>query len=200
MAGRGAALAADLSVGRTTGSAMIDAGYFSKAVEPTPPGLDLPGVREICSVSRCFSEAPEGWLERWAHNSYGWFNSIKDAWEAVPEGRRGAFRLFAYRIAALRFRGGVAERTTVPQDVHPDPIPPSFVSLGYDAVSKFMDSVIEFECSPLSCNAMAPEFAVNEFCLLATEEAAMAAAKRFSVEQPEPGDYYVVEVLQPSRG
>ena len=43
---------------------------------------------------------------------------------------------------------------------------------------------------------MASEFCVNRHCLLPTLEEANNAAARFSVEQPEPGDYYVAEVLE----
>ncbi len=52
----------------------------------------------------------------------------------------------------------------------------------------------------LSCNSMAAEVSSNEFCLFDSLEAAIAAATRFSIEQPEPGDYYVVEVLEERRG
>ncbi|HME63078.1 MAG TPA: hypothetical protein VKH62_17680 [Candidatus Binatia bacterium] len=43
---------------------------------------------------------------------------------------------------------------------------------------------------------MADEIEVNEFCLFPEIDAAIAGAERFSREQPEPGDYYVVEVLE----
>jgi hypothetical protein len=42
---------------------------------------------------------------------------------------------------------------------------------------------------------MAGEVPANRFCLFETLEEELAAARRFSVEEPEPGDYYVVEVL-----
>ena len=47
----------------------------------------------------------------------------------------------------------------------------------------------------LSCNGMAESIPVNEFRLLDDLQAALAAAQRFGVEQPEPGPYVVVEVL-----
>jgi len=53
-----------------------------------------------------------------------------------------------------------------------------------------------FECSPLSCNLMALEVAVTRHCLVDDLEAARELARRFSVEEPEPGPYYVVEVLR----
>jgi hypothetical protein len=43
---------------------------------------------------------------------------------------------------------------------------------------------------------MAAEVPVNQYCLIDTLEEAIAAAVRFSKEEPEPGPYYVVEVLR----
>lgn len=87
-----------------------------------------------------------------------------------------------------------------PANVNPDPVPPDFRSLGFDSVSRSMESILGFECSPLSCNSMADEIATNAFCLFPTLEDALAGADRFSREQPEPGDYYVVEVMARSAG
>jgi hypothetical protein len=55
--------------------------------------------------------------------------------------------------------------------------------------------ILGFGRSPLSCNGMAEEISVNEFCLIDGLDAAVAAARRFGVEQPEPGPYVIVEVL-----
>jgi hypothetical protein len=69
--------------------------------------------------------------------------------------------------------------------------------LGYDTVvNKSMESVLGFGCSPLSCNALGDELPANNYCLLATESEATAAALEFSIDEPEPGDYYVIEVLE----
>jgi hypothetical protein len=102
-------------------------------------------------------------------------------------------------MGLARYRKGEALEVAIPADVRPEAVPPAFVSLGYDAVSKSSESVLGFECSPLSCNSMALEFAVNEFCLFDSEAAATAGATAFSSIEPEPGDYYIVEVLE-SRG
>lgn len=74
------------------------------------------------------------------------------------------------------------------------PLPVELRSLGFDVVSKSVSD--GFECSPLSCNSMALELAVNRHCLVDHLEVAIAVATRFSVEEPEPGPYYVVEVLR----
>jgi hypothetical protein len=175
---------------------MIDAGYFALRVAATPTWLGVANVRDVCSASHHVSSAPDGWLERWLHNGFGWFNRASDAFAVVPADQTPEFRLFAYRIYPRRFSEGADHDFAWPEDVHPEPIPDAFRSLGFDSVSKSMESVLGFECSPLSCNSMATELAVNEHCLFASLEAAVAGATRFSTEQPEPGDYYVVEVLE----
>ncbi len=171
---------------------MIDAGYFVKRIAPKPESLDAPLVREICSVSDCISSAPDGWIEHWLHNELGWFNRPSDAFAVIPPGERARYRLFAYRIYPQLFRNGRPREIVLPADVHPDPIPGAFKSLGFDSVNKSMQSVLGFECSPLSCNLMAAEVHTNEHCLFDSLEAAIAGATRFSIEQPEPGDYYIV--------
>jgi hypothetical protein len=88
---------------------------------------------------------------------------------------------------------GKAEALIVPR-LPVEPLPASFVSLGFDAVSKSVASF--FECSLLSCNSMAAEMPVNRFCLLDTLEEAMALAERCSRGEAEPGPYYVLEVLR----
>jgi hypothetical protein len=57
--------------------------------------------------------------------------------------------------------------------------------------------ILGFECSPLSCNSIAAEYPVNAHCLLDDLAMAVAAAEHFSIEQPEPGMYYIAEVLAP---
>ena len=47
---------------------------------------------------------------------------------------------------------------------------------------------------------MAREIAVNRYCLIDTLDDAIATARIFAGEQPEPGDYYVVEVWRKRRG
>jgi hypothetical protein len=130
------------------------------------------------------------------HNELGWFNRASDAVGVIPEDQRAEYRLFAYRIYPKVFRKGGAHEFVLPPDVHPDAVPSTFAFIGFDTVSKSMESSLGFECSPLSCNLMAREVATNKSCLFDSLEAAIAGATRFSVEQPEPGDYYVVEVLE----
>ena len=175
---------------------MIDAGYFAKRVKPRPEHLPVSGVREICSVSECLSPGADDWIATWRHNGLGWFNRVADAVSVVPEDQRGEYRLFAYRIHLEVFRGRRRAALAVPDDVRPEPLPAGFRSIGFDSASRSSASGLSLECSPLSCNYMANEMPVNEHCLFPTLDDAIAGAVRFAIEQPEPGDYYVVEVLE----
>jgi hypothetical protein len=178
---------------------LVVAGYFARRIEPKPDLLQAPGVREICSVSECISSGPDGWIDAWRHNGLGWFNTVDDAVSVVPGQQRHEFRLFAYRLYPEVFRSGARVPWLLPDDVRPDPPPQGFRSLGFDSASRSSEQGLGFECSPLSCNGLAAEMLVNEHCLFPTLEAAIAGAGRFAVEQPEPGDYYVVEVLEGPR-
>jgi hypothetical protein len=70
--------------------------------------------------------------------------------------------------------------------------------VGYDVVNNSVGTRVQFECSPLSCNSVANEYAVNKHCLVDDFEVAMQLGRLFSGEavSVEPGRYYVVEVLR----
>jgi hypothetical protein len=178
---------------------VILAGYFARRVAPRPDHLASPGVREICSVSECISSGADGWISAWRHHGLGWFNRVADALSVVPDAERGEFRLFAYRIHPDVFHGSGRAPRPLPGDVHPEPLPDGFRSIGFDSASRSSEEGLGLECSPLSCNGLAGELPVNEHCLFPSLDAAIAGAQRFAAEQPEPGDYYVVEVLEGPR-
>jgi hypothetical protein len=69
------------------------------------------------------------------------------------------------------------------------------VPLGYDVVC-IQANYMDFNCSPLSSNGLAREIAVNRHCLIEDLDVAIRLAQRFDVEQPEPGPYYVIQVLR----
>ena len=164
-------------------------------MKPTslPSYWRVPGVMEICSVSTCINAPPEGWMNSWKHNHLGFFDTVLDA-RAVVGKEAGRFVLFGYRLLPRVFVRGEAK----PYDISASSIEtpsPSLLPIGYDAVSKSSSNF--FECSPLSCNHMAGEIAgVNLYCLMDTLDEALSLATRFSIEEPEPGPYYVLEVLR----
>jgi hypothetical protein len=175
---------------------LIDGGFFPKLVAPRPDWLKVASVVEICSVSECVSPGPPDWIKQWLHNSWGWFNCMKDALRVVPPAERGKYRLFAYRLHSDFWRDGAPVQVIVPSDVTPEPTPRTFRSLGFDAANSNAVGVLGLECSPLSCNSGAEKLPANEHCLFSSLDAAIAGARDFSSGNWEPGDYYVVEVLE----
>jgi len=153
-------------------------------------------VRQIASVSECLAKRPDGWVQRWDFNRATCWNTETAAWACVPDDSKSDFRLFAYRIVPLR-----ALDDLFPKDLPALPQEPVFLPyarIGFDVVERNTAmGMLGFGCSPLSCNGMAESIPVHEFCLFDDLETALAAARRFGVEQPEPGPYVIVEVLAP---
>ena len=167
-------------------------GYFPKKVAHRPDWLQAFGVTAIRSVSECFSKGPDDWIGHWTHNEHGVYSTQADAIAVVPEADRSQFELHAYRMLPEIFVGG--ERLPFELlEIAVEPLPQDFETLGFDAVARSCSS--HFDCSPLSCNLLAEEIETNEHCLLPTLDVAVKTALRFSLEEPEPGPYFVVEVL-----
>jgi len=171
----------------------FDAGFFPKEAYMAQGWLEEragKGTR-ICSVSRCISDGPAGWIQHWKHNGLGMFDSPELARTVIAQEDSQHYEIHGYRVATVAFEEGQPVAGALRQPSAGD-IPEGAALLGYDAVGK---DLADFpECSPLSCNGGAEEFETNEWCLLATPEEAAKAAARFSSEDWEPGNYYVVEV------
>jgi hypothetical protein len=173
-------------------------GYFPKHVVARPEWLEAPDVVDVHSVSVCVSPGPENWVLKWLHNALGFFDTQEAALAAIPAGAP-QMTMFAYKVAPIRYDDGKPEEWPWPSIAPaPAPLPPTFRSVGFDAVSKIQDDVLGFECSPLSCNGLAGAWHANPHCLLDSLELATQAARAFSLGGAEPGPYYVFEVLCPA--
>ncbi|MFO1019968.1 MAG: hypothetical protein U0903_04640 [Planctomycetales bacterium] len=169
-------------------------GYFLRRTK-IPPNWEpfLPStLTEVCTVSHCMNPPSEGWINRWLHNDLGFFNTQADALSMTVDSPH-EHHLFAYRLLLVRFDRGNRDPISLPE-LAVEYLSNDFVSLGFDVVSKSVSAF--FECSPLSCNGLSKEFPVNRFCLLSTLAEAEAFAEHCSREEPEPGPYYVVEVMR----
>ncbi len=184
-------------------------GFCAKQVWPPAPGWGgawTAHVREIASVSGCLSRRPRNWTERWDFNRSTCWDDETSALAAVPAKAASQFRLFCYRLVPILFSSSAEPLAVSIDDLFDDglPYPPKppdlsrYLSLGYDVVESPPSPILGFGCSPLSCNGMAKEIAVNAFCLIDDIGIALATAKRFGNEQPEPGPYVVVQVLKRS--
>ena len=169
-----------------------DAAWFPKAQS---------GVEVVCSVSDCLAEPPPGWIDRWDFNRARCYDSVAAALETIPPAEEDKYVCFAYWLVRAKVNGNGTPESVDPHEVFVDGLSPlpaqpgtdlECERLGYDVVS--VGSTEGFECSPLSCNGMAGQISVNRYCLLDDVEHALRVARRFDEEQPEPGDYYVVEV------
>jgi hypothetical protein len=160
--------------------------------------------KDIASVSECLSKRSAKWVERWDFNRATLWNSEAEAWACVPDESKPEFKVFAYRILPLLFDTSGIEKAVTIDQLFPADMPelpsatPPYRRLGYDVVERDAAmGMLGFGCSPLSCNGMAESIPVNELCLIDDLETALAAARRFGIEQPEPGPFVIVEVLAP---
>lgn len=172
-------------------------GYFPKLVARRRDDWPMAdNVEEICNVSACMSEAPRGWIERWAHNRCFFFDTAAGAREIAALDPR-PFEVFAYRVLDRRF-GLDGETPIVIPAVAPEPLPADWRMIGYDAVecTQGLESGAPVECSPLSCNALSREVAVNRYCLIDGYDRALDVARLCGSERTgvEPGPYYLFEV------
>jgi hypothetical protein len=170
-------------------------GYFPKKTEKVenlgPGRKEWEGIKEICSVSECISEGPDGWIDHWKHNELCFYNSESIALEIIPDDD-AKYDIYAYKIFPIRFNNGKIEAYKPPFEIKCDI--EDYVFLGYDIVSKTNGS--GFDCSPLSCNGAHKEFQVNEFCLIDNYEKAHCAAIEISKGNYEAGQYYIFEVYR----
>lgn len=154
-----------------------------------------PPVEEICSVSRCIAGEPQGWHHVDNRNWHGFLDDPAAAWNCLEDEDRSAFALYFYRLFESRFVAGQMEPWPEP-GFETEVVPPSslFALLGYDAA---LSDQYALGCSPLSCNGQAGlEYLppVNRYCLVNTAVEGIELARRFSIDQPEPGAYCAVEV------
>ena len=165
---------------------------------PDYPDAKFPGsspVEEICSVSNCISSRPLGIEDAFRENPLELFHTAALACDVVPLERRADFALYAYQLWPMQFDDGQEEAIHLWWEPTVEPMPSTFVRLGWDAVAG--GNGHSFGCSPLSCNSGADMVKcehINQYCLVNDEHAAIALARRFSITKPEPGPYCVVEV------
>jgi hypothetical protein len=165
-------------------------GFFPKETWRPHEGHFAPVVEEICSVSECISEGPEGWRSKWKHNdAWGLFDTIDAAWSVVEENGR-EFEIYAYKLFPVVFDSRGA--TPIPVAAVKADIE-GFEFIGYDMASN--SSGAGFECSPLSCNGEWKLYKVNRHCLMDDLESAWQATLEIARDDTsEPGPYYLMEV------
>jgi hypothetical protein len=171
-------------------------GYFPMKTKKNLPDLKAVGVEEVCSVTDCVSDSPEGWIDQWKHNEMWVFDSVEIARSIIPEAQRHDFNIFGYYLFPERIP---VKEPSLPEQkpfvipsLHVEVMDNTFEKLGYDIVDRTAGN--KFEHSPLSCNGLAGEVKVNRYCLIDDAEKAFQIAGQFENLGAESGPYYVIEV------
>lgn len=172
---------------------MIPLGYTAKHIEDNPFWLDVAGVKAIYSVSNCLSEDFADYIQYFKHNDYFFFDS--------PEAIKNLAKEHEIKLDETTFfyfemyEKEYFEETlwTNINQVQTNVEKPKDKSFhGFDVVTYSMGDAPE--CSPLSCNSLAKETQVNEYCLFDTfKEAAQHLEKGF-FKDSEPSPYRVLSV------
>jgi hypothetical protein len=179
---------------------MTPAGYLYKFVASCPGWLKAPGVADIGSVSGCISPPFADYVGHWKHNGHWLFDSpaiMKQI--ALQDGIDLAqATLFYYEVHEEEFDEQAdqwkafapeASFTTAVQ------VPRTKQCLGYDVVTFWAGNLPE--CSPLTCNSVATDVAVNAHCLFASFENARDAVNGGIFANTEPGPYRIFAVYRP---
>ncbi len=175
---------------RWTEAGLRTIGYFPGRPEARPDWLHADQVELLCVASRCCGGWPPDPIDPEHQNPVGLYDTAARALSIVPAGQAGEYLCFALRALAAKI-DGARELAWDLSTTRPEPVPETFVRLGFDVVQC---SGMDLECSPLACSHMADRYPANRWCLFDTLAAALEAARRFAGEPVEPGPYVVVEV------
>jgi len=170
----------------------IFVGFFPKRTQPAPKEFKSGTIQEIASVAECISPAPKGWIQHWKHNPLGFFDTQTLAMQVIEDDLE-EYDLYAYKVFPVRCK--YRETEPIPITNSPGDVPDDYHFLGYDIVTKSRADF--FECSPLSCNYLANDYEVNQFCLIDELEAAsQVLADICKSGNAEPGPYYLFAIYR----
>ena len=176
---------------------MIPAGYMLKYVNPRPSWVNNESVKDILSVSGCFSEEFTDYINYWLHNGFWLFNKPSDMDTIIADKRidRSKLSLFYYEVYERQYDEYEGSWTAVRSEssFETNVLKPNHATLqGYDVVT--FSSGTNPECSPLSCNSLANEISVNRHCLFETFSESKEAIETGRFNECEPGPLRIMAV------
>lgn len=181
-----------------SGAAMIAGGYLYKQVASRPDWLGKPGrPQNIFSMSGCISPDFADYIGFWRHNGFFLFDRPEIIVDIAAENGISLAGLTCFYYAFYAQQYDAARKAWQPVVPHAD-IPTSVKTPAKAALHGF--DVVSFsggtaaECSPLSCNGVAGDVAVNDHCLFDTLEEAQRALDSGLFQDAEPGPYRIVAV------
>lgn len=175
---------------------MIPAGYLYKRISPQTESLKRSGIANIFSLSGCMSKDFLDYVQFWKHNRY-WLFDTPDAMKALAlqhSADLSQATLFYYEAYEREYDEETRSWSPLPPEptIFTDVRPPEKKSLqGFDVVCCGHMSP---GCSPLSCNGIANEVAVNRHCLFDSLDQAKQALETGKFEKSEPGPYRIFAV------
>lgn len=176
---------------------MINLGYMAKRIEAKPDGFNAPNVQAIYAVSNCISADFCDYVQHWRHNGYWFFDSTNQMQKvcALEQLSLADFTLLYYTGYELQYNAEASKWQ--PYEPEADfgvavAVPQQVKLLGFDVVTYSQQA--QPECSPLSCNHLAEEVAVNEFCLLNSLDEAKALLESGACDNAEPGPLRIIAV------
>jgi len=178
---------------------MIPVGYMAKRVAKKLPDFMAYNVEEIYSVSSCISDDFADYVNFWQHNGYWLFDSPEIITKIATENNidLNGTTIFYYEAwewqycdRASRWEKYFPERSLMTNVI----LPSSKTLMGYDIVSFTMGNLPEH--SYLSCNYMAAEIAVNQYCLLNDLEVAKKLINDGVFVDCEPGPCRIFAVYR----
>ncbi len=176
---------------------MMPAGYMFKRVARRPDWLKAANVNDIYSLSGCVSENFADYTNYWRHNDHWLFNSSA-AMETIARENNldlNGLTLFYYEVFEEQFDEDSREWSAF--DSEPsfgaDVEAPKLARLeGFDVATFWAGAGPE--CSPLSCNGVAAEVAVNRHCLFESLEQAKSSLEAGKFDHSEPGPFRIFAV------
>lgn len=181
---------------------MIPAGYLYKRVEREPSWLEPSPVREVCSVSGCVSGNHELFDPLFLPENNAKLADGPECFVRAAEHKGcgldlAGHTLFYYEMLETEFDDEERRWRDIPPETLPrlEQGPERSMLLGYD-VAVFNPSVCGIGCSPLSCNQIAKEVEVNEYCLFDTLSQAVEALDNGLFAHCEPGPYRIFSVYE----
>ena len=173
-------------------------GYFPKITACPDSWFGTTPAKEICSVCTCISKAPDGWIDRWKHNTAWWLYDTEQLARSILETNAELYDIYAYKLFPIVFDGYTASPIVVESGATGDLS--DFDFLGYDAASR-EENVTGFCHSPLSCNRGCDKYQVNRYCLIDDLEEAWRITSEIARDANEkkswePGKYYLCGVYR----
>ena len=176
---------------------MIPVGYMAKFIATRPEWLKADHVCDVYSVSHCVSHDFADYLNYWKHNGYWFFDSPEIIREIAREHslKLSHTSLLYYEVFEHEFYGEKNEwKPFSPEMSCPINViePETRILKGYDVVT--FSARTSPECSPLSCNSLASNIEVNQYCLLPSFELAKQLLREGKFKHTEPGPYRIFAV------